>query len=179
MSKTILKTERILLRKFEDSDALAVFEFGSNKEVQRYTGEPLLTHLEQARDIIVNTIQKDYVKYGYGRWAVVYRPENRVIGFAGLKYLPEFDETDIGYRILPEYWGKGITTEMCIPIVSYGFDVLKLDKIIGITLPENTASIRVLEKIGLKFQKITSYDDSIDEVKWYELLRSDYLKEQL
>ena len=179
MSETIIKTRRIILRKFLESDAQAVFDFGSNHEVQRYTGEVPLTDISQARDIIVNTIQKDYKAYGYGRWAVVYRPEQRVIGFAGLKYLPEFQQTDIGYRILPEYWGKGITTEMCFPIMAYGFNILKLDKIIGIALPENKASLRVLEKIGLRFEKVAPYDESNEQVMWYALNRKEYLKNNM
>ena len=133
-------------------------------------------HIDQAKNIIKNTFQKDYEQYGYGRWAVVYKPENRVIGFAGLKYLPEFCETDIGYRVLPAYWNQGLTTEMCTPIIGYGFEHFNLNKIIGIALPDNIASCRVLEKIGLHFKGIRPYNDEIDQIKWYELKRTNYLK---
>ena len=140
----ILETKRLILREFTLQDALAVYEFGSNKEVQKYTGDVLLQSVEEATAIIKNVWFTDYKKYGYGRWAVVYKENKKVIGFAGLKYLPEFELTDIGFRFLPEYWNKGIATEASIPIIKYGFEILKLDKIIGIADPKNIGSCKVL-----------------------------------
>jgi len=171
-----IETERILLREFELEDSKAVFEFSTNEEVQKYTGDPVLDSLEQAKSIIANVWFSDYSKYGYGRWAVVYKPENKVIGFAGLKYLPELDETDIGYRFLPEYWGKGIATEVSKEIIKYGFEVLKLDRIIGITMPENIASYKVLEKIGLDFYKFDMYvgEDENEKYNWYKIDKEKY-----
>jgi RimJ/RimL family protein N-acetyltransferase len=101
-----IETNRVILREFELNDLQAVFDFSSNTEVQKYTGDVVLNNLDQTKDIIVNVWFSDYKKYGYGRYAVVYKPDNKVIGFAGLKYLPELRETDIGFRFLPEYWGK-------------------------------------------------------------------------
>ncbi len=86
--------------------------------------------------------------------------------------MPEFNETDIGFRFLPQYWGKGIATEVSKEIIKYGFEVLKLERIIGIADPENIASCRVLEKIGLKFYKIDTYDDSDKKYNWYEILNT-------
>ena len=104
----IIETERLILREFVESDFEAVFGFNSNPEVQRYTGDVILETKDQANKIIKDVWFEDYKKYGYGRWAVIYKEDGKLIGFAGLKYLPELDETDIGYRILPEYWGKGL-----------------------------------------------------------------------
>ena len=151
---------------------MAVYAFGSNDEVQKYTGEPKLESPEAAKDIIRNVSLADYAKYGYGRLAVVSKAENKVIGFAGLKYLPEYDATDLGFRFLPEYWNKGIGTEASKAIVAYGFEELKLDRIIGITMKENYGSQRVLEKSGLKQYKIDEYDGDEGEHYWYEIHRS-------
>jgi RimJ/RimL family protein N-acetyltransferase len=171
-----IETERILLREFTLEDCEAVFEFSMNKEVQKYTGDITLQTVNQAKDIIKNVWFSDYKKYGYGRWAVVYKPVNKVIGFAGLKYLPELDETDIGYRFLPEYWGKGIATEVSKEIIKYGFEVLKLKKIIGITMTNNIASSKVLEKIGLGFYKYDSYkgEDENEKYNWYKITKDKY-----
>ena len=95
----------------------------------------------------------DYKKYGYGRWAVVFKPENKFIGFSGLKYIPELNEVEVGFRFIRTYWGMGIATEAADPVVKYGFNKLKLNRIIGLVIPKNKASIRVLEKIGLNFEK--------------------------
>lgn len=167
--KPIIETERLILREFNNLDYEAVFEFGSNTEVQKYTGDALIESLERAKDIIKNVWYDDYKKYGYGRWAAIYKPENKIIGFAGLKYLPEFNETDIGFRFLPEYWGKGLATEASKEIIKYGFEKLQLDKIIGIAVAENIGSCKVLEKIGLKFFKIDEYDGDGKEYNWYKI----------
>ena len=167
--KVIIETDRLLLREFTIDDARAVYEFGSNVEVQKYTGDELLTSLERAEEIIKNVILKDYKKYGYGRWAVIFKPDKKLIGFAGLKYLPEFGETDIGFRFLPQYWGRGIATEASRGIIKYGFKNLNIKRIIGIAMPENIASCRVLEKVGLKLYQIAEYDGDGHDNKWYEL----------
>lgn len=170
----MIETERILLRKFSLDDAHAVYEFGSNKEVQQYTGDGLVTSLEMAKQIISKNSIGDYEKYGFGRLAVWHKQDQKVIGFAGLKYLPEFDEVDIGYRFLPEYWGKGIATEVSLPLITYGFEDLKLDRIIGIAMKENVASCRVLEKIGLTFYKEDYYLDEPELLNWYKIEKASY-----
>jgi RimJ/RimL family protein N-acetyltransferase len=168
--KTLIETERTLIRPFTEADYQAVFDFGSDKEVQKYTGDKLLASVEQAKEIIKNVWFADYKKYGYGRWAVVYKKDKKVIGFAGLKYLPEFDKTDIGFRFLPQYWGKGIATEVSLPIIKYGFEKLGLKEIIGIADPANKGSVKVLEKIGLKFYKSAIYDEgSSKKYLWFKI----------
>ena len=121
----MIETDRMILRKFSIDDYQSVYEFGSNVEVQKYTGDEILTSPNQAKAIIKEVLFSDYKKYGYGRLAAIFKPENKIIGFAGLKYLPEFEKTDIGFRFLPEYWGKGIATEVSVAIIRYGFEILK------------------------------------------------------
>ena len=138
-------------------------------KVQKYTGENILKSKEDAKNLIKNRYLSDYKNYGYSRLAVIFKPENRIIGFAGLKYLPKLDETDIGFRFLPKYWGLGIATEISIEIIKYGFEVLNLRKIIGIAYPENIASCKVLEKAGLEFYKFDTYDKADGEkYNWNE-----------
>ena len=76
--------------------------------------------------------------------------EETIFGFCGLKYLDELKAVDVGFRFLPQYWGKGFATEACQASVQFGFEVLGLRHIIAMVLPENLASIRVLEKVGMK-----------------------------
>jgi len=173
-----IETDRIILREFELNDLEAVYNFASDVEVQKYTGDTILTDLNQAKEIIKNVWFSDYKKYGYGRWAVVYKPENKVIGFAGLKYLPELNETDIGFRFLPKYWGRGIATEASNEIIKYGFEVLNLSRIIGIAMPENKASNKVLKKIGLNFYKFDMYEGESENKKynWYKIDRRKYFE---
>ncbi|MFK5889339.1 MAG: GNAT family N-acetyltransferase [Flavobacteriaceae bacterium] len=171
----IIETERTFMRPFTEDDTQAVFDFGSNKEVQKHTGDKLLESIDQAKNTIRNVWFADYKKYGYGRWAVVHKKDNKVIGFAGLKYLPEFRKTDIGYRFLPQYWGQGIATEVSLPIIKYGFEKLGLKEIIGIADPVNKGSIKVLQKIGLKYYKKAIYDEgTTKKYLWYKIKKEDY-----
>jgi [ribosomal protein S5]-alanine N-acetyltransferase len=172
---TIIETDRIILRRFVLEDAEDVFAYGSNSKVNRYIGNPDLESIDEAQKIITHINFPDYDKHGYGRYAVYHKADKKVIGFAGLKFLPQYNMSDIGYRFLPEYWGKGIATEVCIPLMKYGFETLNLETIIGIAMKENIASCRVLEKIGLKFWKTEQYDGDGGDHCWYKLDRKDYL----
>lgn len=149
-------TERLALRALTVKDAAAFFALNSNPQVMRFTGEPPLTSLEEAREAIAR--YPDFETVGYGRWGCVLKSEQRVIGFCGLKYLAELDAVDVGYRFLPEYWGRGLATEACRASLQFGFDVLRLDRIIGLVLPDNAASIRVLEKVGMRRDGVVEYE---------------------
>ena len=141
------ETDRLLLRAMTVDDAESFFKLNSHPDVMRHTGEPPLQSLQEARDALAN--YPDFETVGFGRWGCVLKSENRLIGFCGLKYLSDLEEVDLGYRLLPEHWGQGLATEASRASVSFGFEVLKLPRIIGLVLPENVGSIRVLEKIGM------------------------------
>lgn len=96
------------------------------------------------------------------------------IGWSGLAYLPEFDAIDLGYRFLPEYWGKGLATEASLAILDYGFNTLNIETIIAIAMPENRASTRVMEKVGMRFDKLAPYDPGMEDVAWYSMTKSDF-----
>lgn len=162
--KIMLETERLLLREFTLDDAEDFLRMISDPDVTRFTGDGGKT-LEEARKGLVERVFRDYEVRGYGRWAVVEKFTGKVIGFAGLKYLDEVGEVDLGYRFFKEHWGKGFATESSRAILVYGVETLQLRRIIGIADIGNTASIRVLEKVGFKFEKFTTYRDH--EVAWY------------
>ena len=152
--KLVIETKRLLLREYVPEDAQAMFEIGCNPIVQKYTGDPCLTSVEETRTMLCERPIADYRKYGFGRWAVVLKATSKVIGMAGLKYLQEMNEVDVGYRMLPEYWGLGLATEASQASVKYGFETLKLSRIIGLVAPANIGSVRVLEKSGLMFENM-------------------------
>jgi len=164
--KTIIETERLVLSEITTDIKEEMFLLHSDPEVQKYTGEPVIKSIEEmTRAIQIRS--KNYKKFGYGRWATFLKEEMQFVGWAGLAYLPEFDEIDIGYRFLPKFWGLGIATEVSHAILKYGFDTLKLKRIIAIAMKENKASIKVMEKIGMEFDKFAPYDPSGEDVVWY------------
>jgi ribosomal-protein-alanine N-acetyltransferase len=88
---------------------------------------------------------------GYGHWAVVTREDDLVVGWTGLEYLPELDQTEVAYLLSKKVHGRGFATEAVRAAVAFGFEVCSLPVIIGLVHPENAASVRVLEKCGLLF----------------------------
>ncbi len=149
-------TARLLHRALTVDDAEAFFALNGNPDVMRHTGEPMLESVEAAREALA--AYPDFDTVGYGRWGCVLRETGEVIGFCGLKYLDDLDVTDVGYRFLPEHWGRGLATEACRASVAYGFDVIGLERIVGLALPENVASHRVLEKVGMRADGAFDWD---------------------
>ena len=178
MMDTIIETDRLIIRKITSADFEDLFKLHSDSIVQKYTGEPIISTLEEVIKGSKERTFKDYEVYGYGRWAVILKSNNSFVGWAGLKYLPEFNEVDLGYRFLQKYWGMGIATESSIAILKYGFEVLELKRIIAVAIIENKASIRVMEKSGMIFDKKAPYDEGGEEDIWYKLDIKDYKRSQ-
>lgn len=162
----MIETDRLFLREITLNDKEELLKLHSHPDVQIYTGEPIVESIEEIEKAIRIRID-NYKKYGFGRWATFLKNGMQFVGWAGLAYLPEFDEIDLGYRFLPEYWGLGIATEASRAILTYGFDSLKIKKIIAIALKENKASIRVMEKVGMKFDKFAPYELGSEDAIWY------------
>ncbi|WP_299438308.1 GNAT family N-acetyltransferase [uncultured Aquimarina sp.] len=162
----IIETERLILREMVMDDAQDMLRLHSNHQVQKYTGENIITSLEEINNKIKEFQSRDKNR-GFGRWVTILKKEKQFVGWAGLAYLPEFDEVDLGYRFLPEYWGLGIATEASHAILTYGFESLKLKKIIAIAMKENKSSIKVMEKVGMEFDKFAPYEPGSEDAAWY------------
>jgi ribosomal-protein-alanine N-acetyltransferase len=159
----IIETERLLMRPYTLDDIEAAFQVNLDKAVSKYTGDGGVKTRKEIQQIIESTTMADYEKYGFGRLAVIYKPDNKYIGFSGLKYLPEFDMVDIGYRFASAYWGMGIATESARPFIPYGFEHLNLREIVGFVMPENKASANVLKKLGFHLEGLFDYDGEMVE----------------
>ncbi len=152
-----LESDRLLIRPFRLGDEQEVYDFSSDEVVNRYTGDVLRTSLEEAKKTITDVWLPDYATYGYGRFAVIYKPDTKIIGFNGFKYHPNSNFTDFGYRFLSAYWGRGIATESSKMILEYGYKNLMIDEVLGFVMKENPASSKVLLKIGFQYLKFAGY----------------------
>ena len=146
----IFQTPRLILRQFTEADKPLILQLNSDPEIVKYVHEPTLKTIEQAEEIITNIILPQY-KNNLGRWAIITKDNNDFIGWCGLKYRPEIDEIDLGYRLMQKAWGKGFATEAAAKTLEYGFRTLNIKLITGRAHIENLASIKVLEKIGMDF----------------------------
>ena len=146
----ILQTERLVLRQFTIEDAELVYELNLDPAVTRYTGDPIRDH-SHARQGLEQVILPQYALYNHGRWAVLVKPHMEFIGWCGLKTRPERNEIDLGYRFMQKAWGKGYATEAAWACLRYGFEKLQISRIVGRAMPQNIASLRVLEKCNMQF----------------------------
>ncbi|MNU76505.1 anhydro-N-acetylmuramic acid kinase [compost metagenome] len=161
MKKIVLETERLYLREMTPEDAESAYLLNLDPEVIRYTGDDPFESMEEAKAFLEK--YDHYQKYGFGRWGVILKETNEYLGWCGLKYTPELDEFDIGYRFMRKFWGFGYATEAAEACLHYGFDQLTLPAIVGRAMPENGASVRVLEKIGLTYLE-NRFTDETEEV---------------
>ena len=130
----IIETERLRLREFELTDAKVFFDLNADPEVTRHTGDNAFESIEESEQLIKNYSQ--YKQHGLGRWTVVSKISNEVLGWCGLKKHSE-GFIDIGFRFLRNEWGKGYATEAAKACLEYGFTNLKLEEIIGRASQDN------------------------------------------
>lgn len=155
----IAETERLVLRELSVGDAEFVYRLNLDPEVIKYTGDLPFENVEAARSFLKN--YDHYKKYGFGRWGVVLKENQELIGWCGLKYSIDKDEFDIGFRFFKEKWGFGYATESAKASLELGFRDFQMNTIVGRAMNENHASIHVLIKVGLKYWK----DDLCGEEK--------------
>lgn len=148
---SIHETTRLILREMTPEDAQGAYDLNSDPEVIQYTGDKSFETVEEARIFLTN--YDHYRKYGFGRWAVIRKEDNAFLGWCGLKYTPEKDEYDIGFRFFKKYWNKGYATEAATACLEKGFNEFNMQVIVGRAMKDNTASIHVLQKIGLRYWK--------------------------
>lgn len=173
-----LETERLILRELRPEDAEGMFELDSNPEVHRYLGNRPIQNLQQAKDVI-ELVRQQYQDNQIGRWATIEKSTGNFIGWSGLKFITTVENNrshfyDVGYRLIPDYWGKGYATESARAALEYGFTLFKPDEIIGTANEENKASRRALEKCGLQYvEKYTWQDIPCD---WLSIKKQDWEK---
>jgi ribosomal-protein-alanine N-acetyltransferase len=164
-------TERLNLRGFAQNDIDRLAEILGDPVVMKYMPGDEPWPREWAERELRNLIEH-WDRHSYGRWAVVDREDERMIGWCGLAFLPELNETEVAYLLDKDYWNRGYATEAARISLGYGFEEVGLDRIIALAFPENAASIRVMEKIGMSYEKMT-HVWRLDLVQ-YEITRDMY-----
>lgn len=146
------ETERLIIRRFHTLDVEAMTDIFGDAEVMQFGAGV------QTTNWIYNWIQdqfQNYSTWGFGAWAAIEKRQAKVIGYCGLFHFPDVNgqpEVEIGYRFARAYWGQGYATEAALAVRDYAFRELGLPRLIAMIDPQNTASIRVAEKIGMCYE---------------------------
>jgi RimJ/RimL family protein N-acetyltransferase len=138
------------MRPFSEEDAIEAFSWFGDPDVMKFTPHGPDATLESTIERIEHYLEHQS-KYGYAKWIILERNSMKPIGDAGPMYFPECQCFELGYRLLPGYWNKGIATEVASAWVQLRFQIPGLMNLMAFTHPENLGSIRVLEKTGFKF----------------------------
>lgn len=154
---TVIDTGRLLLRRFVEDDLDAFFVLTSHPEIIRYAQAQPMPSREAALEYMHAAPFQDYATHGYGRFACVWKQSGAVIGFSGIKYVPEIGETELGYRFLPEYWGRGLATEAGQASIDFARDQVGLRRLVAMVHPDNVASARVVSRLGFAVEKQLPY----------------------
>ena len=152
---TVLATPRLQLRPFTLADHEAHARIYSDAEVMRYMprGPMTLAAARQASQAVLTHFIKHWAEHAFGVWAVMDKATGTLLGQCGLRFLPEINEVEVLYLLARAHWGQGLASEAARAALAYGFDQVGLDRIIALTKPENTASRRVMEKLGMQYEK--------------------------
>lgn len=167
---SVLETERLLLRPLNLLDVDAFFEMNNNPNVNKFLRNPITTKIEAGK--YIQKIIDEYSKNGIGRYAIILKENNKLIGFSGLKYRSQEENNhinfyDIGYRFSEAYWNKGYASEAALFWIDYGFNKMNLSEIHACAENENFASNNLLKRVG--FELTNQYFINNLLHNWYKI----------
>ena len=173
-----LETKRLLLRKFEMSDVEDLYEYASDKRIDKFVPWSAHANKQETIDYITLKIQK-YNEGALSSWAIVYKEENKVIGSIDFgKWDIKSNCAAIGYVVNCNYWNRGIATEALREVIKFGFENMELHRIQMEHVKENIASEKVILKNGLKYEGLLRdaafYKGKYYDKKIYSILREEY-----
>lgn len=150
MSPTIptLHTDHLVLRPLREDDATPLHRIYQTDGVLKYFPNPIPPPFDKVAHFIASQ-QSHWERYGYGNWALTELGCDEIIGWAGLQFLPETQETEVGYLLNKPYWGKGYATEAARRSLDFGFSHFDFPEIIALVHPQNLASLAVARKCAL------------------------------
>jgi RimJ/RimL family protein N-acetyltransferase len=160
----MLETERLRLRQFSLDDSAFIVRLLNSPGWLQFIGDRNVHTEEEAKTYLRKGPMASYEKNGFGLLLVERKEDKAPIGMCGLVKREGFDKPDIGFAFLPEFTGQGYAYEIAKAQMDYARQVLGLSTVLGITTPDNRSSIRLLEKIGLHFEKKFSFPDAKEEL---------------
>ncbi len=153
-SSTVTTTARLALRRLDADDAPFVLELVNDPSWLRFIGDKGVRNLDDARAYIANGPQASYARFGFGLWLVELESTREAIGICGLIKRDTLDDVDIGFAFLPLFRGHGHALEAAQATVRHARESLRLERLVAIVSPGNESSIRLLEKLGLRFERM-------------------------
>ena len=163
----VLETDRLILRRLSVEDSAFILELVNEPSWLRFIGDRGVRTLEDARGYILKGPVEMYGRHGFGLYLTELKADGAPIGLCGLIKRESLEDVDIGFAFLPRFWGKGYAYEAAAAVLAYGRSAFGLERLVAITSPDNHGSIKVLEKIGLKFERMVRMSEGEPELKLF------------
>ena len=163
----VLETERLILRRFVVEDAQFVLNLVNEPSFLRYIGDKKIRTLDDARQYILSGPVASYERHGFGLCLVELRESHAPIGMCGLLKREELPEPDIGFALLPEFCNKGFAFEAGAAVLQDARERLGLQRVLAITSLDNEASIKLLQRLGFTFDRVTKLAADREQVKLF------------
>ena len=163
----VVETDRLVLRRLRVDDAEFILGLLNEPSFLQYIGDKGVRTLDDARRYLLTGPMDSYERHGFGLYLTALKESGVPIGMCGLLKRETLDDVDIGFAFLPKYWLKGYAFESASAVMDYGRDTLGLERIVAVTAPDNTGSIRVLEKLGMRFEKMVRLAEDGPESKLF------------
>jgi RimJ/RimL family protein N-acetyltransferase len=164
---TILETERLVLRRLTIDDAEFILELLNDASFLRYIGDKGVRNIDDAVRYLNTGPIASYERFGFGLYLVELKTSGEPIGMCGLLKRDTLPDVDVGFAFLPAFWFQGYAFESASALMTYGREALGLRRIVAITSPDNKASISLLEKIGLRFERMIKLSEDQSEVRLF------------
>ncbi|SRR5579883_3295006 len=158
---TTIETPRMLLRPPTKGDLDHLAQIYCDPEVMKYRLFSQPASWKQTQEFLESYLVH-WEQHGFGRWATICKANQQLIGHCGLEYIASLNEVEVNYLLSRNYWGQGLATEAAIASLKYGFETLQLQRLVALAKTENSASIRVMEKIGMHYQT----NIQLHDVEW-------------
>lgn len=164
----VLETERLVLRRLTVEDAAFMLGLLNEPSWLRFIGDRGVRTLEDARRYLLDGPIAMYERLGFGLYATTLKGEaSAPIGICGLVKRDGLEDVDIGFALLPKFWGKGYAHEAAAAVMDYAKSVVGLERVVAITSVDNESSARLLEKIGLRFERMVRLTPDGEEIRLF------------
>ncbi|MDM5360740.1 GNAT family N-acetyltransferase [Peribacillus sp. RS7] len=163
----VLETNRLILRWISPDDAEFILELLNEPSWIQFIGDKGVRTLEDARNYILKGPIEMYNRLGFGLYLTELKEEGIPIGICGLIKRDTLEDVDIGFAFLPRFWAKGYAYESASAVMAHGKNVLGINRIVAITSPNNHSSAKLLEKLGLQFERMVKFPNESQELRLF------------
>jgi len=161
----VLETERLVLRRLTVEDAEFILGLLNEPSFVRFIGDRGVRTMADAREYILKGAIGSYERHGFGMYLTELKEDRTPLGICGLLRRESLQDVDIGFALMPQFWARGYAYESASAVMAYGRSTLGLKRVVAVTTPDNHGSLRVLGKLGMRFEQMVKLSEDGPELE--------------